>query len=71
MATPSAPSRLGIEALSPREAEIAQLLLQNLSNKKIARALDLSLDTVKWHLKNVYGKLGASGRDEVVERLRR
>jgi len=71
VATPSAPSRLGIEALSPREAEIAQLLLQNLSNKKIARALDLSLDTVKWHLKNVYGKLGASGRDEVVERLRR
>ena len=59
-----------IEMLSPREAEIVQLLLQAMSNKKIARVLDLSLDTVKWHLKNCYGKLGVSGRDEVIERLR-
>jgi LuxR family maltose regulon positive regulatory protein len=68
---PRRPQRPGFEVLSPREGEIVQLLLQNLPNKKIARALDLSLDTVKWHLKNVYGKLGASGRDDVVERLRR
>ncbi|MGY6270984.1 LuxR C-terminal-related transcriptional regulator [Achromobacter denitrificans] len=68
---PAAPSRPGLEALSPREAEIARLLAQNLPNKKIARALDLSLNTVKWHLKNVYGKLGASGRDDVMDRLRR
>jgi len=68
---PSMLPRPGIEVLSPREAEIAQLLQQNLSNKRIARALDLSLDTVKWHLKNVYVKLGASGRDEVLELLRR
>lgn len=59
-----------LELLSPREAEIVQLLLQAMSNKKIARVLDLSLDTVKWHLKNCYGKLGVSGRDEVIERLR-
>lgn len=57
-------------SLSPREAEIVQLLLQAMPNKKIARVLDLSLDTVKWHLKNCYGKLGVSGRDEVVERMR-
>lgn len=68
---PSAPARPGGEVLSPREGEVVQLLLQNMSNKRIARALDLSLDTVKWHLKNVYSKLGASGRDEVLERLRR
>lgn len=59
----------GIEVLSPREGEIVQLLLRSLPNKKIARVLDLSLDTVKWHLKNIYGKLGVSGRDEVVERF--
>lgn len=59
-----------VEALTPREAEIVQLLLQAMPNKKIARVLDLSLDTVKWHLKNCYGKLGVSGRDEVVERMR-
>ncbi|ASC67131.1 hypothetical protein B9P52_23895 [Achromobacter denitrificans] len=68
---PAAPARPGLDALSPREVEIARLLAQNLPNKKIARALDLSLNTVKWHLKNVYGKLGANGRDDVVERLKR
>ncbi len=57
-------------SLSPREAEIVQLLLQAMPNKKIARVLGLSLDTVKWHLKNCYSKLGLGGRDEVVERLR-
>jgi LuxR family maltose regulon positive regulatory protein len=61
----------GLEALSPREAEIVDLLLRSLPNKRIARALDLSLDTVKWHLKNIYGKLGVSGRDEVLARLGR
>ncbi|VTU29499.1 Serine/threonine-protein kinase PknK [Variovorax sp. PBL-E5] len=59
-----------LAVLSPREAEIVQLLLQAMPNKKIARVLDVSLDTVKWHLKNCYGKLGVSGRDEVVERMR-
>ncbi|MNX45834.1 Serine/threonine-protein kinase PknK [compost metagenome] len=58
------------ELLSPRETEIVQLLQQSMPNKKIARALGVSLDTVKWHLKNVYGKLGATGRDDVVQRLR-
>lgn len=65
-------SRLpGLDVLSPREFEIVQLLLQAQSNKKIARALDLSLDTVKWHLKNVYAKLEVSGREQVLERFRR
>ncbi|MCY1229989.1 transcriptional regulator EpsA [compost metagenome] len=59
-----------LELLSPRETEIVQLLQQSMPNKKIARALGVSLDTVKWHLKNVYGKLGATGRDDVVQRLR-
>ena len=62
--------RKPIETLSPREAEIVQMLMQAMPNKRIARALELSLDTVKWHLKNVYGKLGVSGRDEVVQRMR-
>lgn len=56
--------------LTLREAEIAELLVQSLSNKKIALTLGLSLDTVKWHLKNIYLKLDAHGRDAVAERLR-
>ncbi|MDZ4355821.1 MAG: LuxR C-terminal-related transcriptional regulator [Variovorax sp.] len=31
------------------------LLAQAMPNKKIALALGLSIDTVKWHLKNIYG----------------
>ena len=68
---PCGADRPGLDVLSPREAEIVRLLLQAQSNKRIARTLDLSLDTVKWHLKNAYAKLGASGRDDVVERFGR
>ncbi|MCA0242190.1 MAG: LuxR C-terminal-related transcriptional regulator [Proteobacteria bacterium] len=67
--TPAA-TRAALAGLSPREAEIVSLLVRSLSNKRIARALNLSIDTVKWHLKNVYGKLGVSGRDEVILRVR-
>ena len=56
--------------LTLREAEIAELLLQSLPNKKIALTLGLSLDTVKWHLKNIYMKLDAHGRGAVAERMR-
>ncbi|MNF05784.1 Response regulator protein VraR [compost metagenome] len=59
-----------MELLSERELEILQLLAQALPNKKIARALGLSPETVKWHLSNIYGKLGVSSRDEAVERIR-
>ncbi len=56
--------------LTLREAEIAELLVQLMPNKKIALTLGLSLDTVKWHLKNIYLKLDAHGRDAVAERMR-
>ncbi|RSZ35246.1 MULTISPECIES: LuxR C-terminal-related transcriptional regulator [unclassified Variovorax] len=56
--------------LTLREAEIAELLLKSLPNKKIALTLGVSLDTVKWHLKNIYMKLDAHGRGAVAERMR-
>lgn len=59
-----------LEPLSERELEIVNLLAQALPNKKIARTLGLSPETVKWHLKNIYGKLGVSGRDEAVAHMR-
>lgn len=58
------------EALSDREVDVVRLLAQALPNKKIARTLGLSPETVKWHLKNIYGKLGVAGRDDAVARMR-
>ena len=60
-----APSR-PVEPLSERERDVLGLLAQAMPNKKIALAMGLSIDTVKWHLKNIYGKLGVAGRDQAV-----
>ena len=60
----------GAETLSEREARVVGLLAQALPNKKIARTLGISPETVKWHLKNIYGKLGVTSRDEAVARVR-
>ena len=65
------PNRPAIESLlNSREVEIVRMLAHAMPNKRIARALGLSVETVKWHLKNIYVKLEATGRDDVIERLR-
>jgi LuxR family maltose regulon positive regulatory protein len=58
------------EPLNDREIQVLRLLAQAMPNKKIARALDLSPQTVKWYLSRIYGKLGVAGRDEAVARMR-
>ncbi len=59
-----------IEPLSNRELEILHFLAKGLSNKEMASILSITLDTVKWHLKNLYGKLGVSRRTEAVNEAR-
>jgi len=56
--------------LSERETDIVRLLMDAMPNKRIARALELSPETVKWHLKNIYAKLKVTSRDEAVARIR-
>ncbi|HEX8680821.1 MAG TPA: response regulator transcription factor [Ardenticatenaceae bacterium] len=56
------------EPLTPREAEVLELLSQGLSNKMIARQLQISEHTVKFHVSSVYAKLGASSRADAVSR---
>ncbi|MBN3787271.1 response regulator transcription factor [Burkholderia sp. Ac-20353] len=55
-----------IEMLTPREIEVLTMLAEGLGNKEIARHLDISDNTVKFHLSSIFGKLGASSRTEAV-----
>ena len=66
--TPAMPGTAG--PLSPRERDVIELLGRALSVKSIARELDLSAGTVKWHLKNVYGKLDAVSREDALAKAR-
>lgn len=59
----------GTPQLSPREIDIARLLGQGCGNREIGAALALAPDTVKWHLKNIFGKLGVANRTQAVLRL--
>ena len=54
--------------LTPKEREVLEFLARNLSNKEIAQAMSVGEETVKWHLKNLFGKLDAGTRKHVVRR---
>jgi LuxR family maltose regulon positive regulatory protein len=56
----------GIEPLSRREIEVLELIARGMSNRQIAQELVISLDTVKTHTSNIYGKLGVSNRTQAV-----
>ncbi|MES2488908.1 MAG: helix-turn-helix transcriptional regulator [Pseudomonadota bacterium] len=56
--------------LTPREIEILEILGIGLSVKGAARELDISPGTVKWHVKNIYYKLGASSREDALSKAR-
>jgi LuxR family maltose regulon positive regulatory protein len=59
-----------IEPLSERELEILQLIADGLTNQEIGSNLYLSLNTVKAHTRNIYGKLGINSRTQAVARAR-
>ncbi len=54
------------ETLTLREIEVLAMLADGLGNKEIARQLDISDNTVKFHLSSIFGKLGATNRTEAV-----
>jgi LuxR family maltose regulon positive regulatory protein len=54
---------------SQRETEVLRLLSAGHSNREMARSLGMAPDTVKWHLKNIFGKLGVANRTQAVLRL--
>jgi DNA-binding NarL/FixJ family response regulator len=59
-------SGLPFETLTLREIEVLAMLADGLGNKEIARQLDISDNTVKFHLSSIFGKLGATNRTEAV-----
>jgi len=62
-AGPTAP--MGPELLTPREADVLELLRQGRSNAEIALALHVSVETVRTHRRNIYRKLGVRTRREL------
>jgi LuxR family maltose regulon positive regulatory protein len=65
-----APKSELVEPLSERELEVFQLLAAGLTNPEIATQLVLTLNTVKVHTRNIYGKLDAHNRTQAVARAR-
>lgn len=59
-----------IEPLSDRELEVLQYLATGRSNQAIADQLFVSLAAVKWHARNIYGKLEVNNRTQAVARAR-
>ena len=62
MLNPILKNIIGEKPLSKRELEIGNFLAAGLSDYEIASKLSISLDTVKFHLKNIYKKMGINGR---------
>jgi DNA-binding CsgD family transcriptional regulator len=70
--TGARPRRLllsGVEALTAREREVAQLAANGLSNPQIAQALFVTRGTVEKHLESVYRKLTIASREQLVAAL--
>lgn len=59
---------LSAEPLTHRETEVLHLLADGLGNKEIAVRLNVSEHTIKFHIRSILGKLGASSRTEAVSR---
>jgi LuxR family maltose regulon positive regulatory protein len=57
-------------AFSPREHEVLEDLVQGRANKEIARSLDMTEHTVKFHLKNIFAKLKVERRAQAIARIR-
>lgn len=57
--------------LTGRELEIVRMLEEGRSNAQIARVVGVTVNTVKWYLKNIYGKLSVGNRTGAVSAARR
>lgn len=66
----SPPAQALIDPLSERELEILILIAAGMKNKEIAEQLFISLNTVLYHIKNIYSKLGVNKRTLAIIKAR-
>lgn len=59
-----------VDKLGPREKEVLELVAQGFNNKEVAARMGVSVDTVRWHLKNIYAKLHVHSRTEAALKFR-
>ena len=57
-----------VDALTPRELEIMRLIGKGYSNPEIASELVVTINTIKKHTSNIYGKLGVRSRTQAIAR---
>lgn len=69
--TASQNTKAASDQLTDREQEVLALLAQGSSNSQIAAMLNLSESTVKFHLRNLYSKLGVTNRTEAAAQYHR
>jgi DNA-binding NarL/FixJ family response regulator len=55
----------GSDLLTPREADVLELLQEGATNAQIAQTLSIGLETVRTHARNIYRKLGISSRRDL------
>ena len=66
--TAAPPEATSLDRLTPREREVLRLLGAGQSNLEVARALNLSVGTVRLHVKHILAKLGVSSRTQAALR---
>ena len=57
------------EPLTRRESQVMALVSQGLPNKLIANELNISLNTLKVHIRNLYGKMGVENRSQALVKI--
>src|SRR4051794_5426104 len=57
-----------VEPLTRRERQVLALLAEGFSGPEIAEKLTVALSSVKFHIQNIYGKLGANSKRQAITR---
>jgi DNA-binding NarL/FixJ family response regulator len=69
--SPAVPEAPAADALTRREADVLEYLARGAGNQEIAGALNVSVNTVKFHLSSLYAKLEVSNRTQALREAAR